>query len=338
MRVILILGFGLSGKAAAKLASIKGYKVYVYDDCFKKDESNLSDFIYLNSAFEFLDLKDPLVVLSPGIDFREDRFSVLRQFEVISEVRFALFWLKGKKIAVTGTNGKSTTVNLISHILNCEGIKAVPCGNFGVPLSSIVLEEKLDDYIKVIELSSFQLEKLENVQFDVSVCMAITEDHLNRYDSFKEYKDAKMNLFLKNPPANHLVVDKDLVKENSILEKSKQVTIIDGLRSEKEINLEILDESIAKDIELNITFKETSLSYPHDKQNLLYAICACFSFKNNLSHLQDAILSYKPLPYRLELLTTTDKGLKVINDFKCLLHLKIRKDYQRRLFIIQKTI
>jgi len=316
MKEVLIIGFGSSGKAAAKLAKSKNYKVLVFDDCLKQIDDNLSDHICLNSIEEFSLLNDVLVIVSPGIDFRDDRFKDLKKFKIISEVQFACYWLKGKKIAVTGTNGKSTTVNLISHILNCEGIKAVSCGNFGAPLSSIVLEDKLDDYIKVVELSSFQLEHLEDVHFDVSMCMKITEDHLNRYSSFREYKDTKLNLFFKNPPADYLVLDKDVVKENPILAKRSKVTVIDGLKAEKEINLEIFDNKITKDITLDIAFEETSINYSHNRQNLLYAICACVPFEKSFLNLKNAIKTYRHLPYRLEWLATVDRDVNVINDSK----------------------
>jgi len=183
-----VLGCSVSGKAACKLLIKVGYDVYGID------KKNIKEFpcpVYN----EDIDLKRvDLLVVSSGI--RKDHPLVKKanqlKIEVIGEIELGLRYLKNPCIAVTGTNGKSTTTKLIGHILNSCGIDAICLGNIGIPLCEKVLE--LKDQIVVLELSSYQIEWINQKKIDRAVVLNITEDHLDRYEDFAEYANAKLRL------------------------------------------------------------------------------------------------------------------------------------------------
>jgi len=169
-----ILGYGKSGKTAEKLLKMTGYSsVDIYDDniggCKKIDQ--------------FEDTGYDLIAVSPGIDLRKVRID---RSKLTSELELAYLFIKDKKIlGVTGTNGKSTITYLTSQILNNAGKKAQFCGNIGRTLGDTYLEENPDIY--VLEMSSFQIDLLKNFRLDAACISNITPDHLDRYDSFRDY-------------------------------------------------------------------------------------------------------------------------------------------------------
>lgn len=190
----LVLGLGISGKAAAKFLRDHGYAVTCVDDraavlsqlelanVEKKISSEISDL----SSFD-------LFVPAPGIPRTHPLYVAAKnaKLEIAGELELALRQLQGKYcIAVTGTNGKTTVVKLIEHVLCQLGFKARALGNVGEPLI-----DHIDDATHlVIELSSFQLETMKTQSFDVGIILNITEDHLDRYLNFEEYAQTKCHL------------------------------------------------------------------------------------------------------------------------------------------------
>lgn len=180
---ILVVGFGASGQAATRFFLAEGAHVDVTDK--KTDGHPLQ-------IFEGRDL----IVVSPGVPLdlpglllaRRRRIPILGEFGLASEL------LKFPMIAVTGTNGKSTTVTLISRILEKAGMKTALAGNIGKPLLEVVMEGKKMDWV-VAEVSSYQLETVRKFRPKIGVILNITEDHLDRYASFREYARAKFRIF-----------------------------------------------------------------------------------------------------------------------------------------------
>lgn len=171
----LVIGFGVSGKSAKAFLEKRGYEVEVYDDALApKEIEDLS--VY------------SLVVLSPGISKEHPLCKMAKN--VTSEMELGLGEVDQPCIGITGTNGKSTVVQLVTHVLSKCGKKALAVGNVGVPITSILP----GDEILVIELSSYQLEDLSIRALDVAACLNITEDHLDRYPSMKEYQNAKAQI------------------------------------------------------------------------------------------------------------------------------------------------
>ncbi len=186
----LILGFGVSGRGAASLLLHQGYSVFVFDD--HKKESDLP--VTFITDFEDLSPYDCIVV-SPGIPQTHPLYAkaVREKRPLCGEMELALRSCKNRAIAVTGTNGKTTTVKMLEHIFNYAGNKARALGNVGESIASYFTNPDPEE-ILIVELSSFQLETLSAKPFDYAVLLNITEHHLDRYDSFEEYAETKCSL------------------------------------------------------------------------------------------------------------------------------------------------
>ncbi|WP_316356628.1 Mur ligase family protein [Candidatus Neptunichlamydia sp. REUL1] len=178
----LVIGLGKSGKGAAKLLLKQDYAVYAVDRIPQKMEG-------VTVCFEDEEIKADLVVLSSGVP----RSHPQAKGCVVGEAELAIRALKNKMVGITGTNGKTTVTLLVTHVLNASGIRARALGNVGVSLAEYACAPDPKE-ILVVELSSYQLETLETVAFDVGLITNITPDHLDRYPSFEAYRDTKLRL------------------------------------------------------------------------------------------------------------------------------------------------
>ena len=186
MEKVAVIGMGRSGKSAASLLKNKGYQVVCFDQTVS--EGILSDGL----PYDFTNFK--FAVLSPGVPSSNLLVQLLerQEIEIISEIELALRFLPQTKtiVGITGTNGKTSVTQMITHCLNFFGIKAIALGNVGTPLTEMILEEG----VFVVELSSFQLERTASRSLDVAVLLRITPDHLDRYPSFVAYAEAKIRI------------------------------------------------------------------------------------------------------------------------------------------------
>ncbi len=184
---VVIYGAGISGLAAYELVREKGAKAIVYDDDAKAEHATNS-----TGVFDGADI----IVLSPGVDANKDFLldARLDNTLVLSELSLASKLCVAEQIAVTGTNGKTTTTMLIDHILKRAGLHSHAVGNIGVPFCSIA--DKLDaTETAVIEASSFQLEHSPDFAPDIAVLLNIAPDHLSRHKNMQNYVNAKANIF-----------------------------------------------------------------------------------------------------------------------------------------------
>lgn len=184
---VVIYGAGISGLAAYELVREKGAKAIIYDDDQKAEHATNS-----TGVFDGADI----IVLSPGIEANKDFLldARLDNTLVISELSLASKLCDAEQIAVTGTNGKTTTTMLIDHILKRAGLHSHAVGNIGVPFCSIA--DKLDaTETAVIEASSFQLENSPDFAPDIAVLLNIAPDHLSRHKTMQNYINAKANIF-----------------------------------------------------------------------------------------------------------------------------------------------
>jgi UDP-N-acetylmuramoylalanine--D-glutamate ligase len=212
----VVLGLGVSGKAAATFLLAQGKQVIGVD---KKGDTLLHtpEIQKLVSQGLVLSNEDLLlheidqIILSPGIPLSHPlaQKAQAENIEVIGEVEFAFRHIRNRCIGITGSNGKTTTTLLITHVLNKMGFSARALGNVGTGLSTYLLHPNLED-ILVVELSSFQLETLKTRCLDFALILNITENHLDRYHSMKEYVDAKLSI-------------QHCLKESGVLFISRQV-------------------------------------------------------------------------------------------------------------------
>ena len=144
---------------------------------------------------------------------------------VWSEIELAWRFLRGKLVAITGSNGKTTTTSLVSHILRTAGINTLTGGNIGIPLLSLV-ESTTDSTITVAEVSSFQLETIEKFRPDIGILLNLTPDHLDRHTSFEEYAAAKMRLFENQIDRDFAVLNADDPEVTKRMPSGPQIVLV----------------------------------------------------------------------------------------------------------------
>ena len=235
-----------------------------------------------------------LIVISPGISISHPLVeqALLRNIEVIAEVELALRFCKNKVLAITGTNGKTTTTKLVEHILNKSSKKAVALGNVGKSFCSFL--PFIKDEIIVLELSSFQLETMKFPTLEAASILNISHDHLDRYESFEDYAYEKCKIIR-------------FLKKNKILYVNKNT---------KEKYFEDLKNVVTFE---NIFKEHEILFFPFLNkipfENLMAAFCLCKSVNININDFFRNIVSFSHPLHRLEFVENI-KGINFYNDSK----------------------
>lgn len=317
MKNILIAGLGISGFDAALLALYNNLNVTVIDTFDSVNLQNRAKELMDNGAkvhlgiahFQNLNLAGiDTIIISPGIHPEENFGLKLKSLTIpiISELEFASHFCNIPLIGITGTNGKTTTVELLTHCLTGLGVKTKAAGNIGYSLSRVVRENQDWDYI-VVEVSSFQLESIENIEFISGVLLNVSSDHIDRYTSFDEYASVKCRL-LKH--SKHKTAG---ISVSKYLKQYADVSYIDyqgGANSEYRLIdgcLDITDEKFS--------YQSHPLKGLHNAENIL----ACFSVLDNLGFKSKDVfkisLSFKAPQHRLQFFLKHDEII-FINDSK----------------------
>ncbi len=325
-----ILGMARSGIAAARKAIKLGADVFISE--FKTADS-FENFQQLSEEFncEFGGhsdeiLKSEFIILSPGIP---SDIPILLEakslgIEVISEIEYG-YRIKAKDseiIAVTGSNGKSTTVTLIYNMLKEEGQNVILAGNIGDAFTSFPIEEAGIDFI-VLELSSFQLENIKDFHANVAVLLNVSPDHLDRYKSFDDYGLTKFNIF-KNQTENDIAVlnyqDKFIRKYDHLINSKKVYFSLN--RSDKtkayysrKGEYLVYDCLDAQGSKMAYQLRNLKLKGPHNLQNILSAILVLGELKLFSPSASQAITLFTGLEHRLEYVEEIN-GVKFYNDSK----------------------
>jgi UDP-N-acetylmuramoylalanine--D-glutamate ligase len=323
---ITIVGAGKSGIAAAKLAVKLGYTVCLSES---KASSNFENEILLlkslNIPYEFggntthFLKKCDFVVTSPGVP----PHSVLikeaenRGIPVISELEFAWRNLKNPLISITGTNGKTTTTTLIAYILNNSGLKAIPCGNIGTPLSDLV-GNVTDDTILVVETSSYQLDRCIDFKPDVAMILNISPDHLSYHGSIENYIKAKWKTSAMQNEKNLLILNQD---DETILKNffPKSVKVQNFSYSPVSWGIYVKGDYLVfktadKEEEL-MPVAELSLPGIHNVYNSMAAALAARAFEVSNENIRDSLMKFQGVEHRLEQVRNIN-GIDFINDSK----------------------
>lgn len=332
----LVVGMGRSGVGCIKLLNKKGVKVTITDE---KNKTDLTEYLEQLEGYSFKQelgkhvLKtfcdQDFIVLSPGVSLDIKPLEQARKTKVpiISEVELASQFISDPIIAVTGTNGKSTTASLIAEIINHSGKTAFLGGNFGVPLSEYAARKEKCDYV-VAEVSSFQLDTTFSLKPAVSIFMNIAPDHLDRYKSFDEYATAKLRLKQNMTEEDHVIVNYRDAKFMSAFQDSKSKV------------LHFNSESIAKmppsqaekyqgcyldaqGIHLKttrwkdhlFTTQGALLRGSHNRENMMAAILAAKLAGVTNESIQKSLIAFKPLPHRMEFVARKNQ-VTFINDSK----------------------
>ena len=214
---VLVVGLGKSGLAAALFLRRKGANVTVSDvrsaEALAKDiPALLEEGIMVEAGGHGLLTfrRQDLIVVSPGVPLDTPELVQVKNFglSVIGELELAARFLRGKTVAITGSNGKTTTTALLGEILKESGVPTLVCGNIGVPVVGLI-DESTPDTWSVIEVSSFQLESTVEFHPNIAVILNITPDHLDRHGSFENYTRAKERIFAKQDLTDCLVLNAD---------------------------------------------------------------------------------------------------------------------------------
>jgi len=290
-----ILGAGLSGLAAAELAHKLGANVFV-TDLNKKNKINIKGIKSEFGNHSNKILNSDLIIKSPGIPRKSKIMKIIlnSSIPVVSELEFASWFTKSFIIALTGTNGKTTTVELINNILKDYGLNTFLGGNIGVPFSKNVLNElnsrnNKKDNFHVLEVSSFQLEDIKYFKPNISIILNISPDHLDRYDSFKDYLDAKLNILINQDKECYAIIN------------NNDLNVSNKKYSAKIINFSFLNNKIIiNNSDQSIDISTTKLIGTHNHENI-----AAASIVSNLCGVKEdsiinSINNFKPLSHRLE--------------------------------------
>jgi len=315
-KTVAVLGAGESGRAAAELLALKG-AVVILRDSYTNDRietlaQKLAEIGVLVEAQpgSYTSNRFDLAVLSPGVDPAVSMVSAIRETGtvIISEIELAFLLTDKPVIAVTGTNGKSTTTELIEKILLRAGIKTEACGNIGKPFSDVVRENRDLDVI-TLEVSSFQLEAIKTFRPYVSVYLNLTPDHLDRYATMEEYKAAKDRILMNQKSGDYAVVNADLELSDT---GAKKITI-SGLHDRADYVLR--DGWLFAFGEKVMEQATTRLTGPHNAENMLAALAVADIHKVPRAITVAAFQDYQPLPHRCEKVRILE-GVAYINDSK----------------------
>lgn len=312
---ITILGAGESGVGAALLAKHQGYEVFVSDGGnirkqFRKEliDNNI-DFESGMHSFARIYRTD-LVVKSPGVPNDSPAVKLCKKvgLQVISEIEFASRHTSAKIIAITGSNGKTTTTLLTHHLLKNAGLNTIAGGNLGTSFARLLLDKPADIY--VLEISSFQLDDIDSFKPEVAVILNITPDHLDRYEgSMKKYADAKFKIIKNQKESDALIF---YSKDDEINNRLNKYNYPGSLIGTPE-NIAAGNSIPLGDFEID--FSKCSLKGPHNKINAFCALQAALIFGVKQEDLQSGLDSFVNAPHRLEKVAEKD-GITFINDSK----------------------
>ncbi len=317
MSTLAILGFGKSGEWAARLALDQGFAVLVHDDRDLKSLQAVPKDLDRHSGFRVMEPdEEPFVdrlVLSPGIP---PDHPVLQRLEsmgvpVESEVEFAWKYCTGKVYGITGSNGKTTVTALTAHLLNRAGFNAMPCGNFGLPFARAVLEgEKSTHY--VLELSSFQLERVHRFRPAYGALLNLTPDHLDRYETVRDYYNAKMGLFRNMGPGDTALINDDDVQ-------TAQLLPLGGMSVERigmgDCFIQIRSDHIRYQDEVLCALADMKLEGLHNLYNAGFASAMALLAGADIDAVREGLQTFSPIAHRLERVATVN-GVSFYNDSK----------------------
>ena len=318
---ISILGAGESGIGAALLAQKLGCSVFVSDygktkPAFKAEleKNNLPYEEGQHTTERILQAEE--IIKSPGIP---DTIPIVRAaaekgIPVISEIEFAARHTSARIIAVTGSNGKTTTVNLTHHLLRVGGLHAEKAGNVGKSFARSIFEEE-DFAVYVLELSSFQLDGITDFRPDIAVLLNITPDHLDRYDyEMSKYARSKFRIAMNQTPADLFLLNYDLGVNYEEFDISGDE--LDRLEARRNyVRMQFAEANKITVGKTDFTLKNVNLSGPHNQFNTVCAVTIARELGVSDADIQEGLNTFVNDPHRMEPVAEVN-GVRYINDSK----------------------
>ena len=327
-RKTLVLGAGKSGVESAKFLAQRGAVVALHDkrpveewtDAARSLKESHSVGLMSGDIPSWLLDQIDLVVISPGVPTNTipARYVDRKDGEVIGEVELAYRFMKGRIVGITGSNGKTTTTTLIGDLLKNAGVETRVGGNIGTPLLSLA-ETSTDDTWTVAELSSFQLETIKDFRANVAICLNVTPNHLDRYDSFADYAAAKHRIFLNQTADDVAVLSADDEITSTWDKGLKANVVFFSVKRELDEGLflrgrDLVCRSAGKEKVLT-TRDEIFLRGLHNVENVLASFAAGLACGADPDSMRETVASFKGVEHRIEFVTEID-GVKFYNDSK----------------------
>ena len=318
MKKVLVYGLGVSGISTVKSLADLDYQVYTYDKN-KIEIEQLKGYNYSPiSDSKIMDIDYDFVVKSPGIKPSDDLLVRLAEkYEIISDIELSYRLFPDKKfLAITGTNGKTSTTSMISHILNENGIRAISVGNIG---EGILWQMKNNDAVFVEELSSFQLKNTSFYRPHIGAILNISPDHIDWHGSYEDYINSKFNIAINQDANDYLIInhDDEILSKNkdkfkaNIYEFSSKTKLAKGLYLE---NDKIIFNEDEKSVEV-LDVKDLKIIGNHNYENLMAAILETYLFGLGFDQIAKASKTFVSIEHRLEFVDEVS-GVKIYNDSK----------------------
>jgi UDP-N-acetylmuramoylalanine--D-glutamate ligase len=324
---VLVVGLGKSGVAAAKLLLARGARVTVSDakspEELGKDIPQLLELgvVVETGAHGDRTFRDQdLIVVSPGVPVDAPQLQQARALglPVIGEVELAYRYLKGRVVAITGSNGKTTTTSLVGEILAKSGFKTQVGGNIGTPVTALV-DSSTEDTWNVLEISSFQLETVESFRPAIAAVLNVTPDHLDRHGNFDTYAAMKARIFEFQTPADAAVLNASDEACRAMADRVRaRLAWFD--RSERTadgayvIGTDIVWQS-GGSRKTVMSVSEIPLKGAHNVENVLAGVAIAMLAGCDAAKVRDAVRTFKAVEHRLEFVAEI-QGVQYFNDSK----------------------
>ena len=325
---VLVFGSGKSGIAAAELLEKQNANIFVFEgnekqsvaEIKEKSESFAKAEIYVGTLPEEVMDKLDFVVLSPGVPTDLPLVNAMRdkKITIIGEIELAYQVAKGKILAITGTNGKTTTTTLVGEILSnyFKDVKVV--GNIGIPYTSVAADTT-EETVTAAEISSFQLETIVDFAPDVSAILNITPDHLNRHYTFENYANCKLDITKNQTKEDYAVMNYDDPETVKRIDKVPATVILFSHKKELESGVIVKDGAVVIRENGKETYvmplSEFQLLGDHNIENLLAAVAISYYMGADIATIRKVCGAFKGVAHRIEYVRTLN-DVNYYNDSK----------------------
>ena len=329
---IFILGMGISGISLAKYLTKKRIPVTCWDDNPERRKVTHSLKIKIKNTTPEALKNCNYLVLSPGINHQKKKphqaVKIARSLDIkiVTDLEFLkILNIKNPLIGVTGTNGKSTTTHFISQILSYKNFRdSKCCGNIGTPFTDLKINKKT---LLVVEASSYQLAKIDKLNFDYAFLLNISKDHIEWHGTFRKYIDSKLNIFKNQTKKSFAVICIDDIncrriaydfkknfKSKLILISCKYTENVDIYLKTQNDKIKIFNNLSKENIEISIN-KLSFVKAQHNFQNLLAAYVSSFLLNQKTDDFLSSLKNIHTLQHRIEF-SGTFKNIDFYNDSK----------------------
>jgi len=330
--IVMVAGMGKSGVSAAELILNIGGRVLLYDSnetldpetvLSKFDEENVKNIHVKLGRLTEDDIRDIRVcVMSPGISLETDFIKLLlaHRIQLWSEIQLAYFVAKGRLMAITGTNGKTTTTALLGAIMQRKYENCFVAGNIGIPYTQIALHTN-DKSVTVLEVSSFQLETIIDFKPNVSAILNITPDHLNRHHTFENYSAIKKEICMNQTAQDYCILnyDDEQLREFGDSGECKAKVVFFSIKNKLKEGVYVEDNKVyysspSKTIEI-LSLDNVQLLGKHNHENICAAVAMAFVEGVEIEDIREACYEFKAVEHRVEFVKEK-YGVRYYNDSK----------------------